>query len=74
MKQDLEIIFAGLEQYVEVIADNEIYVFDFLGFTSDWDEIMQDIPDFVRKRFHFVKQCSTRRLIGRRGTYNSRPF
>lgn len=55
MKQDLEIIFAGLEQYVEVVADNEIYVFDFLGFTSDWDEIMQDIPDFVREKISFCK-------------------
>lgn len=55
MKQDLEIIFAGLEQYVEVVADNEIYVFDFLGFTSDWDEIMQEIPDFVYEKISFCE-------------------
>ena len=55
MKQDLEIIFAGLEQYVEVIGDNTIYVRDFLGFTKDWDEIYQPTPDFVYNKISFCQ-------------------
>lgn len=51
---NLKELFAGCEQYVEVVSDEEIRVIDFLYFTEDWDEIYQEIPDEV---MDLVAEC-----------------
>lgn len=48
-KQELEVMFEGYEEYVE-IKENELLVLDFEGFDEDWEEIMVDVPDVVFER------------------------
>lgn len=48
-KQELEIMFEGYEDYVE-IEENKLTVLDFEGFDEDWEEIMVDVPDVVYER------------------------
>lgn len=48
-KQELEKMFEGYEEYVE-ISDNYVNVLDFEGFDENWNEIMIDVPDVVCER------------------------
>jgi len=49
-KKELETMFKGYEEYVDVIRDNEIFVKDFAGFDEDWEEDLIDLPAIVAER------------------------
>lgn len=55
-KKELETMFAGYEEYVDVIRDDEIYVKDFAGFDEDWEENVIDLPAIVAER---IALCGT---------------
>ena len=48
-KRELEKMFEGYEEYVE-LSENYVLVLDFEGFDDNWNEIMIDVPDVVCER------------------------